>query len=79
MSKNTSITLGEHFDAFIAEQLKSGRYNSTSEVIRAGLRMLEDSEAKLETLRNALIEGENSGFSDYSYEGLVSELDSEKH
>jgi len=79
MSKNTSITLGEHFDTFIAEQLKSGRYSSTSEVIRAGLRMLEDSETKLESLRNMLIEGENSDFSDYSYESLVSELDNEKH
>lgn len=79
MSKNTSITLGEHFDTFITEQLKSGRYSSTSEVIRAGLRMLEDSEAKLEALRNMLIDGENSGFSDYSYESLISELDSEKH
>src|SRR5690606_27347673 len=37
MQKNTSITLGQHFDAFIAEQLKSGRYSSTSEVVRAGL------------------------------------------
>lgn len=37
MSKNTSITLGEHFDTFITEQLKSGRYSSASEVIRAGI------------------------------------------
>lgn len=79
MSKNTSITLGEHFDTFIAEQLKSGRYNSASEVIRAGLRILEDSETKLEILRNSLIEGENSGFVEYSYDNLISELDKEKH
>ncbi len=79
MSKNTSITLGDHFDAFITEQLKSGRYSSTSEVVRAGLRMLEDTETKLGNLRNMLIEGENSGFSDYSYKGLISELDNEKH
>ena len=79
MSKNTSITLGEHFDTFIAEQLKSGRYSSASEVVRAGLRMLEDSEAKLEALRNLLIEGENSGYSDYSYESLIAELDNDKH
>jgi len=79
MGKNTSITLGEHFDTFITEQLESGRYSSTSEVIRAGLRMLEDTETKLENLRNKLIEGENSGFEDYSFKSLISELDSEKH
>ncbi len=79
MSKNTSITLGEHFDAFIAEQLKSGRYSSASEVVRAGLRMLEDSETKLGVLRNLLEDGERSGFTEYSYEGLISELDSENH
>ena len=79
MSKNTSITLGDHFDTFISEQFKNGRYNSTSEVVRAGLRMLEDSETKLETLRHMLDEGEKSGFAEYSYDGLISELDSEKH
>ena len=79
MSKNTSITLGEHFDTFVADQLERGRYSSASEVIRAGLRMLEDSETKLNALRNSLIEGEKSGFSDYSYESLISELDREKH
>lgn len=77
MAKNTSITLGNHFDEFIAEQLKSGRYGSASEVVRAGLRMLEDTEAKLERLRTLLEEGEQSGCADYSYEGLVSELDRE--
>ncbi len=79
MSKNTSITLGDHFDTFITEQLQSGRYSSTSEIVRAGLRMLEDTETKLSNLRNMLIAGENSGFTDYSYKSLLSELDNEKH
>lgn len=79
MHKNTSITLGEHFDSFIAEQLRSGRYRSTSEVVRAALRLLEDSETKLGTLRKLLEEGENSGFTDYSYDTLIAELDSETH
>ncbi len=79
MAKNTSITLGDHFDAFIVKQIKSGRYGSASEVIRTGLRVLEDTETKLETLRELLDEGEQSGFADYSYESMVSELDNERH
>lgn len=79
MAKNTSMTLGEHFDDFIAQQLKNGRYGSASEVVRAGLRMLENSESRLEHLRYLLEEGENSGFVDYSYESLVSELDNDSN
>lgn len=77
MAKNTSITLGEHFDGFIARQIESGRYGSASEVVRAGLRMLENSEDKLEIIRHLLKEGEDSGISDYSYETFISELDQE--
>jgi len=77
MAKNTSITLGEHFDDFIAKQLESGRFGSASEIVRAGLRMLEDNEMKLWQLRHLLEEGEKSGFADYSYKGLLDELDSE--
>ncbi len=79
MAKNTSITLGTHFDEFIAKQLETGRYGSASEVIRAGLRVLEDSESKLETLRKLLDEGEQSELVDYTYEGLVAELDGKQH
>ncbi len=79
MPKNTSITLGNHFDSFITQQIKSGRYSSVSEVVRAGLRILENSETKLETLRNLLDEGENSGVTDYSYEKLIQTLDNENH
>ncbi|WP_316364902.1 type II toxin-antitoxin system ParD family antitoxin [Candidatus Thiodiazotropha sp. CDECU1] len=75
MSKNTSITLNEHFDSFIANQLKNGRYSSTSEVVRAGLRLLEEEEAKLIALRKMLDEGESSEFVEYSLDGLISELD----
>ena len=77
MQKNTSITLGQHFDAFITEQLKNGRYSSTSEVVRAGLRLLEESETRLTTLRKLLKEGEDSGFEDYSYDSFIRELDNE--
>jgi antitoxin ParD1/3/4 len=61
MSKNTSFSVGDHFCAFIDAQVSRGRYGNASDVIRAGLRLLEEREAGLETLRAALIEGENSG------------------
>lgn len=77
MPKNTSITLGDHFDQFIAQQVASGRYGSASEVVRAGLRALENNEGKLAVLRQLLVDGENSGIVDYSYESIVSELDDE--
>lgn len=75
MAKNTSITLGEHFDSFITGQVKSGRFGSASEVVRAGLRMLENNETKLETLRHMLNEGEHSGIADYSCDEFIAELD----
>jgi len=61
MSKNTSFSLGEHFSAFVEEQIAQGRYSNASEVVRAGLRLLEEHEAKLAALRAALVEGEQSG------------------
>ena len=75
MAKNTSITLGNHFDSFIAQLIETGRYSSASEVIRAGLRILEDNETKLNSLRNLLTEGEESGFVEYSYDKLIKTLD----
>jgi antitoxin ParD1/3/4 len=79
MAKNTSVTLGDHFDQFISLQLHTGRYGSASEVVRAGLRALEDQEAKLLNLRNMLVQGEQSGIVDYSYDSLLSELDKDSH
>ncbi|MBR7746291.1 type II toxin-antitoxin system ParD family antitoxin [Undibacterium baiyunense] len=78
MAKNTSITLGDHFDNFISSQLESGRYGSASEVVRAGLRLLEDSESKLQTLRQMLIHGEESGVANYNYKDFLAELDEKK-
>lgn len=77
MAKNTSVSLGDHFEEFIAGQVDSGRYGSASEVVRAGLRLLEASESKLDVLRKVLVAGERSGRSKYSYEALVSELNAE--
>ena len=77
MSKNTSMTLGEHFDGFIAHQISEGRFASASEVVRAALRMLEDNERKIVMLRCLLQEGEQSGTAEYSYESLMNEIDDE--
>lgn len=78
MAKNTSITLGEHFDGFISNQIQSGRYGSASEVIRSALRLLEAQETKMNTLRQLLVEGEESGMADYDLNSFISELDSEE-
>ena len=77
MAKNTSITLGDHFDGFIASQIKSGRFGSASEVVRAGLRLLENNETRLHVLRKALDEGERSDIADYNYDTFMAELDKE--
>lgn len=61
MAKNTSISLGDHFTQFIGEKISQGRYGSASEIVRAGLRMLEEHEDKVEALRSALVEGKKSG------------------
>ena len=72
-----SITLGDHFDGFIASQIQTGRYGSASEVIRSALRLLETQETKLNTLRQLLVAGEESGEAEYDLENLISELDGE--
>lgn len=77
MPKNTSVTLGTHYEKFISQQLMQGHYGSTSEAIRAGLRLLEERETKLLLLRRALTEGEESGIADYSIKSLNAELDGE--
>lgn len=62
MAKNTSILLGDYFDNFINQQIKSGKFSSASEVIRAALRMFEFEESKKTELINELKKGEKSGF-----------------
>jgi antitoxin ParD1/3/4 len=60
MPRNTSVTLGEHFDKFVVDKIKEGRFQSVSEVVRAGLRKLEEDETKLQALRQKLQAGEDS-------------------
>lgn len=71
MGKNTSVSLGEHFESFVADKIRTGRFNSASEVIRSALRLLEDEEKKLDYLNEALLKGEQSG--------IVKDYDSKKH
>ena len=58
--KNTSVSLGDYFDQFVSSQVSAGRYKNVSEVIRAGLRLLEDEESKVIALRAAIQKGLDS-------------------
>lgn len=64
MGKNTSISLGDHFESFIQKEISTGRYSSASEVVRTALRLLETEENKIKALRAAIEEGEKSGLVD---------------
>lgn len=69
--RNTSISLGNYFDNFVQNRISGGRYKNASEVIRAGLRLLEEEENKVIALKNAIQEGLSSGF--------VEDFDPQKH
>ena len=78
MPRNTSVTLGKHFEGFVEEQIEEGRFGSVSEVVRAGLRLLEEQEKKLALLRSELEKGEQSPIvEDFSIDALIDELDQE--
>ncbi|WP_236973991.1 type II toxin-antitoxin system ParD family antitoxin [Membranihabitans maritimus] len=71
MSKNTSISLGSYYDQFIQSILQEGRYKNASEVVRAGLRLLEEEEKKVVFLRRSIEDGISSGW--------VDDFDPEEH
>lgn len=71
MGRNTSISLGNHFEDFVDDKVASGRFKNASEVIRAGLRLLEEEESKILALKNAIKEGLDSG--------LAKNFDAKKH
>lgn len=71
MSKNTSISLGNYFDQFIHNRISEGRFKNVSEVVRAGLRLLEEEENKVKALRSSIQEGIDSG--------IAHDFDPKKH
>jgi len=71
MDRNTSISLGNYFDRFIKSRISEGRYKNASEVVRAGLRLLEEEENKLSALKEAIGAGINSG--------IATEFDPKSH
>ena len=77
LMKTTTVALGPHFDEFIQASVLGGRYTNASEVIRAGLRKLEEDERKIAALRSAIEEGEASGYvEDFDFEAHLQELSS---
>ena len=78
MPRNASVTLGKHFETFVDTQIHSGTFCSRSEVIRAGLALLEDNQAKLKAFRQAVMAGLESGSVECSYEDFMSDLHRER-
>lgn len=64
MGRNTSVSLGNHFENFVDNRITEGRFKNASEVIRAGLRLLEEEENKILALRKAINEGIQSGIAE---------------
>lgn len=79
MGRNTSISLGNYFEDFVKSRITEGRYKNASEVIRAGLRLLEERENKVRTLRNAIQEGIDSGINEnFDADEFLNELKARK-
>ena len=77
--KNTSISLGNYFEQFVSTQVSAGRYKNVSEVIRAGLRLLENEESKITVLKNAIQDGLNSPrVVNFDFDENLKKLKSEK-
>ena len=74
MPRNTSVTLGEHFSSFVSNKIAEGRFQSASEAVRAGLRLLEAEEARLKMLKAAIQEGIDSGMSELTPEEVRSDV-----
>jgi len=79
MNRNASISLGNYFDSFIQNRISAGRYKNASEVVRAGLRLLEEEEDKIIALREAIQEGIDSGIAnDFNPKSHLEKLKAKK-
>ncbi len=78
MARTTSVTIGTQLDDFISELIATGRYGSTSEVVRSALRLLERQEKQLVALRQAIVAGEQSGESDLTLSQIAAQV-KQKH
>lgn len=78
MPRTTSVTIGSQLDDFIGKLIESGRYGSTSEVVRSALRLLERQENQMTALRNAVEAGERSGESDITLRDIAAQV-KQKH
>lgn len=79
MGRSTSISLGNYFESFVKSRITEGRYKNASEVIRAGLRLLEERENKVQALKNAIQEGMDSGINeDFDADEFLKELKARK-
>lgn len=80
MNKNTSISLGNYFDKFVQSSISEGRFKNVNEVIRAGLRLLEEEESKVIALKNAIQEGVDSGIAhDFDSKKYLESLKAKKY
>ena len=78
MPRTTSVTIGPQLDGFVGQLIESGRYGSTSEVVRSALRLLERQENQAAALRSAIEVGEQSGNSDLSLHDIAAQV-KQKH
>ena len=79
MGRTTSVTLGESLIGFIEEMIKSGRYGSTSEVVRSALRLLEQQEYETQSLRNAIDVGDLSGESELTVTEIAAKIKAKRN
>ena len=79
MARTTSVTIGSELDGFVTQLVESGRYGSTSEVVRSALRLLERQESQLTALKNAIVAGEQSGESSLTLRDIAAQVKQKLH
>ena len=79
MARTTSVTIGSELDGFVTQLVESGRYGSTSEVVRSALRLLERQESQLTALKNAIVAGEQSSESSLTLRDIAAQVKQKHH